>query len=70
MDGSVLEEKSFCKVMELTFPSKLYWGSYINSIAKFICLEVNSILDSFCAVYFYKFTNSSIYIFFFTNCRT
>ena len=34
MDGSVLEEKSSFKMLGLTFSSKLYWGSYIVSIAK------------------------------------
>ena len=34
MDGSVLEEKSFFKMLGLTFSSKLYWGFYIISIAK------------------------------------
>ena len=34
MNGSVLEEKSSYKVLELTFSSKLDWGSYIISTAK------------------------------------
>ena len=34
MDGSVLEEKSFFKMLGLTFSSKLDWGSFIISIAK------------------------------------
>ena len=34
MDGSVLEEKSFFKMLGLTFYSKLDWGSYNISIAK------------------------------------
>ena len=34
MDGCVLEEKSSFKMLRLTFPSKLDWGSYIISIAK------------------------------------
>ena len=33
MDGSVLEEKSSFKMLELTFSSKWDWGSYIISIA-------------------------------------
>ena len=33
MDGSVLEEKSFLKMLGLTFSFKLNWGSYIISIA-------------------------------------
>ena len=32
MDGSVLEGKSSFKMLGLTFPSKLDWGSYIISI--------------------------------------
>ena len=31
MDGSVLEEKSSCKILGLSFSSKLDWGSYIIS---------------------------------------
>ena len=34
MDGSVLEENSSFKMLELTFSSKLDWGSYIISIAQ------------------------------------
>ena len=34
MDGSVLDEKSSFKMLELTFSSKLDMGSYIISIAK------------------------------------
>ena len=34
MDGSVPEEKLSFKMLELTFFSKLDWGSYIFSIAK------------------------------------
>ena len=34
MDGSVIEEKSSFKMLELTFSSKLDWGSYIISSAK------------------------------------
>ena len=33
-DGSVYEEKSFFKMLGLTFSSKLDWGCYIISIAK------------------------------------
>ena len=33
-DGSVLEEKSSFKMLQLTFTSKLDWGSYISCIAK------------------------------------
>ena len=34
MDGSVLEEKSSFKMLQLTFSSQLDMGSYIVSIAK------------------------------------
>ena len=34
MVGSVLDEKSSFKMLELTFSSKLDWGSYIITIAK------------------------------------
>ena len=34
MDGCVLEEKSSFKMLELTFSSKLDWGSYIIYIDK------------------------------------
>ena len=34
MNGSVLEEKSYFKMLGLTFSSKLNWGTYIISIAK------------------------------------
>ena len=34
IDGSVVEEKSYFKMLRLTFSSKLDWGSYIISIAK------------------------------------
>ena len=33
MGGSVLEEKSYFKMLELTFSSKLDWGCYIISNA-------------------------------------
>ena len=34
IDGSVLEENSSFKMLQLTFSSKLDWSSYITSIAK------------------------------------
>ena len=34
MDGSLLEEKSFFKMLGLNFSYKFCWGSYIISIAK------------------------------------
>ena len=40
MDGSVLEEKSSFNMLGLTHCSKLYWGSYIISIAKTIGVDL------------------------------
>ena len=34
MDGSILEKKSYFKMLRLAFSSELDWGSYIISIAK------------------------------------
>ena len=34
MGGSILEEKSFFKILGISFSSKLDWGSYIVSIVK------------------------------------
>ena len=36
INDSVLEEKSSFKMLGLNFSSKLDWGSYIISIAKFV----------------------------------
>ena len=44
MDGSVLEEKSSFKMLELTFSSKLDWGSYIISIAKTASKEIGALI--------------------------
>ena len=61
MDRSVLEEKSF-KILRLTFPSKLDWGSYIISVAKTATKKIGTLirsmkfLSSEVALYLYKFT--------------
>ena len=34
IDGAVCEETSSCKILGLTFSSRLHWGSYIIPIAK------------------------------------
>ena len=44
MDGSVLEEKSSFKSLELTFFSKLNWGSYIISIAKTASKKIGALI--------------------------
>ena len=62
MDGSVLEEKTSFKMLELTFSSKLDWGSYIVSIAKTAYKKIGALIHSMkflspeVALYLYKFT--------------
>ena len=46
MDGSVLEEKSFFKMLGLTFSSELDWGSYIISIAKTATKKIGGLICS------------------------
>ena len=46
MDGYVLEEKSSFKMLGLTFPSKLHWGSYIISIAKSVFKKIGALIRS------------------------
>ena len=61
MDGSV-EEKSFFKMLGLTFSSKLHWGSYIISIAKTVSKKIGALIRSMkflspeVALYLYKST--------------
>ena len=40
MDGSVRKEKSYFKILGLSFSSKLNWGSYIVSIAKTAAMKI------------------------------
>ena len=62
MDGSVLEEKTSFKMLGLTFSSKLYWGSYIVSIAKTVSKKIGALIRSMkffspeVALYLYKST--------------
>ena len=62
MDGSVLEEKTSFKTLGLTFSSKLYWGSYIVSIAKTVSKKIGALIRSKkflspeVALYLYKST--------------
>ena len=62
MDGSVLEETSFLKMLELTFSSKLDWGSYIISIVKTASRKIGALilsmkfLSSDVALYLYRST--------------
>ena len=46
MDGSVLEEKSYFKMLGLTFSSKLDWGSYMISIAKTVSRKIGALICS------------------------
>ena len=46
MDGSVLEEKLSFKMLGLTFPSKLGWGSYNISIAKTASKKIGALIRS------------------------
>ena len=60
MDGS--EEKSSFEMLGLTIPSKLYWGSYIISIAKTASKKIGASICSMkflspeIALYLYKST--------------
>ena len=60
MGGSVLEEKSFFKMLGLTFSSKLDWGSYIIFTAKAASKKIGALIRSMkflspeVALYLYK----------------
>ena len=62
MDGSVLEEKSYFKMLDLTFCSKLDWDSYIIHIAKTASKKIGAWIHSMkflspeVALYLYKST--------------
>ena len=62
MDGSVFEEKTSFKMLGLTSCSKLYWGSYIVSIAKTASKKIGDLIRSMkflspeVALYLYKST--------------
>ena len=46
MEGSFLKEKSCFKMLELTFSSKLDWGSYIISITKNSSKKIRTLIYS------------------------
>ena len=46
MYRSVLEEKTSFKMLELTFSSKLDWGSYVVSIAKTASKKIGALIHS------------------------
>ena len=62
IDGPVLEEKSSFKMLELTFSSKLDWGTYAISIAKTASKKIGTLICSIkflppeVVLYLYKFT--------------
>ena len=62
IDGSVLEEKSSFKMLELIFSSELDWDSYIISIAKTASNKIGALIRSMkslspeIALYLYKST--------------
>ena len=62
MDRSVLEKKSSFKLLGLSFPSKLDWGSYIISIAETVIKKIVALIRSMkflspeVALYLYKST--------------
>ena len=62
MGGSILEEKSYFKMLGLTFSSKLDWGSYIISNAKTASKKIGVLIRSMkflspdFALYIYKST--------------
>ena len=62
IDESVLEEKSSFKMLGLTFPSELDWGSYIFSIVKTASKKIGALICSMkffspeVALYLYKST--------------
>ena len=62
MGGSILEEKSSLKMLELSFSPKLDWGSYVISIAKTASKKIGALIRSMkflspeVALYLYKST--------------
>ena len=62
IDESVLEEKSSFRMLELTFSSKLDWGSCIISMAKTASKKIGALIHSMkflspeVALYLYKYT--------------
>ena len=62
MDGSVFEEKSYFKMLELTYSTKLDWGPYIVSKAETVSKNIGALirymkfLSPEVALYLYKST--------------
>ena len=66
MDGSVLEKKSYFKMLGLIFSSKLDWSSYIIAIAQTASKKIGALICSMkflppeVALYLYKSTMCGI----------
>ena len=60
MDESVLKEKSAFKMLELTFSSKLDWGSYIFSIGKTSSKKIRTLIRSILRTNFSFFSLGSV----------
>ena len=61
MVGSVLEKKSSFKMLELTFSSKLDWGSYIISIAKTASKKIVALICSYASLYLINLPNGHVW---------
>ena len=59
MNGSAFEEKSSFKMLEVTFSSKLDWGTYIISIAKTATKKIGALI---CSMKF-LFLEAALYLF-------
>ena len=46
IDGSILEEKSYFKMLGMAFSSKLDWGSYMITIAKSVSKKIGALIRS------------------------
>ena len=60
MDGSAFEEKSSFKMLQVTFSSKLDWGTYIISIAKTASKKIGALIHSMK----FLFLEVALYLFF------
>ena len=62
MDRAIFDEKSSFKMLGLTFPFKLDWGSYIISIVKFVREKIGALISFMkslspeVSLYLYKYT--------------
>ena len=61
MDESALEEKSFLKILGLTFSFKLDWGSHIISITKTVSKKIGALIRSM------KFLSSEVSLYLYNS---